>query len=413
MNGRAQDDCMIYVRMSSADIRRAKQEAHGDRERLAELTAGKVAAHLAECRAYARDEGWRVLAEYTDNMVSGSKRYRGASQHLTGREALEADLKDRAGQKIYLLSTEVARLYRDTKESRVLVDIAERTHVIVVSTDGEEYDLKTARGEGRFEGAVSQAAQESAIVSERRRRKERTRAEAGGYWGNNPFGHHKVYDTDPASGQRYYTGQLELCDETCPGRDGCMNTRPADLHDYDDEDYVPAREGTFRPPLAGNPLRELFTWSGEAGLIRAAARWLVGRADEPGHSLHSIVKDWQAYGVTSRNGNRINQPQLRNLLLNKRMNGVRVHRAGDKFGRADRTAKGRETLNAYPKILDDDLFMAVRGVLMNPDRFKHVSKTRDPRKHLLAGHRRLRQHPARRPRMRREDERAPGRPPPR
>ncbi len=384
MNGR-QRDTLPYGRMSTADIRRARQLAHGDKDRLDDIIAEKIAAQLTEARDYAAGEDWPVREVYADNMISGAARYRAAGQEPVERIRMLADIKAR-GVPVRILVTEVSRLYRDEDECGELVRLARLVPVIVSTVDDEHYDLTTVEGESAFRAVVNRAARESGTVSRRRRRKEARRAKEGGYWGNNPFGHHKVYDTDPDTGQRYYTGRLELCDETCPGRDGCMNTRPVDADLA--EDYVgdppPAQDGTFRPPLAGNPLMQLFTWSGEAGLIRAAAKWLVGSADEPGRSLHAVVKAWDYCGVRSRNGKRISQPQLRNLLLNKRMNGTRVHRPGDKWGRAPRNAKGAETPNAFPKILDDDLFLAVRGVLMSPERFKHLQGG-NARKHLLAG----------------------------
>lgn len=381
--------CFIYVRMSAADIRSARTRARGNPELLAQLLAEKLAVHRDECRRYAADEGWPVLGEYADNMVSGNARYRNKGQGLPERDALLADLRDRAGQRVIVLSTEVERLYRDADESRVLIEIARRTPVTVVGTDGEEYDLTTANGEDRFNGAVSKGQRESAKVSERRRRRERKRAESGGYWGNEPFGYHKVYEYDPATGQRVYTGRLELCTGACcalAGRDGCTHhgngcwldpARPLQLgHEFwhgDPDDY----------DLAGDD--DEFSVSGplgEAELIQVAAV-----AVTRGASLASQVRDWDAMGVTTRNGTRWSQITLRGLLLNKRLNGVRVHRAGDKWGRADRKSEGTETPGQWPAILDDDLFAAMAGVLTAPERYKHLTPatTRGAREHLLAG----------------------------
>src|SRR5260370_37076065 len=119
--------CMIYSRMSAADIRRARSQARGNAERLAELLRQKVTDHVNDCRAYAADEGWPVLAVYTDNMISGNARHRNKGQKLVQRDAMLADLRQRPGQRIIVLSTEVSRLYRDVDESRELVKLARTT----------------------------------------------------------------------------------------------------------------------------------------------------------------------------------------------------------------------------------------------------------------------------------------------
>lgn len=386
--------CFIYARMSAADIKaartKARAQADGDKARLGELldelVAAKITDIVRDCRRYAEDEGWPVLGVYTDNMVSGNARYRNKGQRLTGRDALEADLRERRGQRVIVLSTEIARLYRDMKESRVLVDISQYTPVTLMTTDGEPYDLSTPEGEARFEGAVSQAQRESAVVSRRRRSQERRRAEKGGYWGTEPFGYHKVYDTDE-DGQRYYTGRLELCTGSCcplAGRPGCAHhgsgcwLDPARQLKLGSGFWItPAGDDDDAPDEAGSsgPL-------GETELTVLAARALTR-----GASLASVVRQWQNLGVTTRNGERWSQMMLRDLLLNKRLAGIRVHRAGDKWGRADRDSEGTEQPGLWPATLDDETFAAVRGVLTAPERYKHIwqGSARGVRRHLLAG----------------------------
>lgn len=404
MNRTTRQDCIIYARMSAADIRRARAQAGGDPEKLARLIAEKITSHLEECRRYAAGENWAVLAEYADNMISGSARYRRAGDVLTGRNAMLADLAERKGQRIIVLSTEVERLYRDVDESRELVALAKDTPITVISTDGEDYDLTSSNGEDRFNGAVSKGARESGKVSERRRRRERKRAEQGGYWGNEPFGFHKVYETDPDTGQRFYTGRLVLCSGTCcPAAgyapdywlsirgagsdvppcthhgDGCWLTpgrpfRPKQsFWDPDPDDWDTAGDDDDDAPHV--PL-------GEADFILTYARAITR-----GVSLGSIRRDWDAIGLTTRGGERWTQQMIRRLFLNKRLNGIRVHRPGDKWGRADRKAEGIETRGQWPAILDDELFAAVRGVLMDPDRYKHLTPGphRGAVAHLLAG----------------------------
>jgi DNA invertase Pin-like site-specific DNA recombinase len=416
-----QDPCLIYVRITAADIRaaraKARAQAGGDKDQLKalldELIAGKVTGHVNDCRRYAADEGLEVLAVYTDNRVSGNSRHRGKNQKLAGREAMLADLRERTGQRVIVLSTEVERLYRDMDESRELVALAQSTPITVRDIDDEAYDLTGVEGESRFNGAVDKAQRESGKVAKRRRNQERRRAEAGGYWGNEPFGYHKVYAADPETSQRYYTGQLVLCTGSCCPAAGLtaedwIRTRPAELagvppcaHHGNGCWLEPGAPLQLKPGFFADLARQdddddgSDEAAGHSGPL-GEAEWTRDAAEivARGASLGSVMRLWENIGLTTRNGERWSQQMIRALLLNKRIHpypataqGIRVHRAGDKWGRASRTAEGTETPGQWPAILDEALGDSVRGVLTSPERFKHVSAghSRGARQHLLAG----------------------------
>ncbi len=332
---------VIYVRISANDVQKARR---GRRDmtvaELEDSLAEKARMHAAECREYAIEEGLDVLAEFAEKNRSAS-RYRGDNKPLPVRGDMLAWLSARSDGRtpIVVLSTEVERLYRDVEDATVLVNVARRAPLIVMSTDGETYDLCTANGEQNFYGAVSKGAREAAKVSERRRRRERKRAAEGGYWGTEPFGYRKVYDKDEESGQRFYTGRLEICPE-------------------------------------------------EADRIADAARWLIDQAAlHPGKSpsLRHVVVDWKDRGVTTSVQHRaFKQVEIRRLLLNPRINGKRVHRPGNHFGRAARTGSGIVTGGQWPAILDDETFAAVRAILTDPARTTNSGEGNNL-KHLLSG----------------------------
>jgi DNA invertase Pin-like site-specific DNA recombinase len=322
----AHKEGVIYCRISAADVRRARAETRGqDQAEFEKALAEKVTMHLAECREYAHDEGIVIAQEFVDNNRSAS---RFSTKSLPERDSMLLWLRQRPGRRFVVLSTEVERLYRQSGEAAQFCEMARRTPLIVMSTDGETWDLTTANGEANFMGAVAKAQRESGKISERRRRRERKRAQDGGYWGTDPFGYHKVYEADLGGG-RYYTGRLEI-----------------------------------------DPR--------EAAAIREAARHLIA-----GGRLRRVVLDWNAAGITTRTGKPWTVPLLRGMLLNPRLNGKRVHRPGDNWGRAPRTADGAVSDGLWDAILDDGTFAALQVVLTDPSRRTYDGN--NARKYLLVG----------------------------
>lgn len=316
---------VTYVRISLADIRRARSAGKPGSPEFEHALAEKLAMHQAECDGYARDEGYDVAERFGDNNRSASRL---ANKPLPGREDMFSWLREHEGPRITIITTEIERLARQVTHAVQIRDLI-RPKLIVACTDGTRYDLAASPDEHAFMVAAAAGERESLKISERRRRRERARAADGHFWGtSDPFGYTRVFATDPASGQLYYTGQLA--------------------------------EHTV-----------------QAALVRQAARDLID-----GRPLRSVVLAWKDAGVRSRTDKPLTQSQVRNILLNPRLAGVRVHRPGDNDGRADRTGPGQVTPGAWPAILDPDTAAALRVVLVDPAR---RTSTSTARAHLLAG----------------------------
>jgi hypothetical protein len=118
--------CVIYVRISAADIRAVKKARRAmTREEHEAALLAKVHAHLADCRAVARDNGMRILAEFVERNMPASRSGR-RGRRLTARENLMAWLAARPAVPVAVLTTEVERLYRDVGEGQEMVAEAER-----------------------------------------------------------------------------------------------------------------------------------------------------------------------------------------------------------------------------------------------------------------------------------------------
>jgi DNA invertase Pin-like site-specific DNA recombinase len=342
---------VIYIRISVTDINRASRETRGQgREAFDHALAAKAEMHARECRRYAEDMGWTVIAEYIDNGKSASRladplpegvalTAGTMTDHLPNRKAMFTWIEAQRRQHVIILTTEVARIARQKAHGVYIQGLARHRTLDIALSTGTLYQLNTPDGEKGFADAVAAAEHESLTISARRRRRERERAEDGGYWGtNDPFGNTRVYATDPETGIRDYTGDLDV-NET------------------------------------------------EAALIREAARLIIehdGRPRTPG-SLRQVTLAWRDAGVRSKiTGKPLGQPQVRAILLNKRLKGIRVHRAGTSYGRADRKSDGVESDGKWKDraILDEDTFERVTLILTRPGRRLSESTARV---YVLAG----------------------------
>ena len=313
--------CVIYVRISRADIRalmRSARKGLTPEQREAALLE-KVQMHLAEAEAYAADDGLDVIERFVEPNVSAS-RYRG-NKRLPEREALMTWLGQRTGA-VVVLTTEIERLFRDVGESLTMVDEARRLvsagALHIVDTNGEDFDLTTPRGQESFMSAVVGAQHEAAKISERRRRRERRRAADGGYAGSGrPFG----YDRER------------------------------------DEDGLPTGALTIREDEAG-PLRD----AADRIIAEAAAR------PDVSPSLGRIAAEWRAAGLTTVRGGQWDGEYLARVLRNPLYAGWRIHRPGTVFGRAPRTSAGVVTRGRWEPVLDQVTFDAVGRILADPRR---------------------------------------------
>jgi site-specific DNA recombinase len=361
--------CVIYIRISQADYRKARKAAReATPEARAEALAEQVKMHEAECLEFADDAGLTVVEVFREDYVSAS-RFRGAKR-LPQRERMLAWIGEATGS-VVVLTTELERIYRDCNESGAMIAEADRINDLaeargaalhIVDTHGDTYDLSTPQGRYLFRVGVAVGERESDKTSDRRRRRERKRAKAGGNWGRRPFGYAKVFDAD-----RDPTGALTIVDGTDP--DG-----PKDTH--------------------GRCVDE-------AGLIRAAAARVIAEAaahPERPPSLAAIAAEWAAAGVTTSYGGTWTGGELARLLKSPRYaphpdapeRGIRVHRAGTISGKRDDHRKRTPVMSPgqWPPILDADTHERLagrNGILRDPRRLGRTGGGGKPAKYTLTG----------------------------
>ncbi|BAJ31027.1 MULTISPECIES: recombinase family protein [Kitasatospora] len=163
-------DTAIYARLSR------------DRQRLSE----NVNIQIAECQAFADEQGWPVVGVFPDDDVSASKFSK------KPRDQYELMLAAvRRGEINIILITEMPRLYRRMEELLDVIRLAETTKLrLLITTDGISYDLSTAEGIHAAINAVNNAMLESARTSKRIKRKQAVRAKQGKvHGGGRPYGY--------------------------------------------------------------------------------------------------------------------------------------------------------------------------------------------------------------------------------
>lgn len=141
-----------------------------------------------ECLAYAADQGWQVVAVYTDEDISASKY---STKPRPGyNKLLEAV---RANEVECILITEMPRLYRRLEELLELIQLADTTSLRrIETTDGLAYDLSAGVGIHNAVAAVNSAVLESRRTSDRIKRKRKAEARAGkSHGGIRPYGYEK------------------------------------------------------------------------------------------------------------------------------------------------------------------------------------------------------------------------------
>jgi DNA invertase Pin-like site-specific DNA recombinase len=144
----------IYARTS-------KQE--GDDE-------GSIPVQLAECREHAEEEGWEVVAEYSDPGITGWKR-----KVRPQYELLFADAD--AGRIDAVLTTDDERLLRNDKEGQRWLDLYEaRGFHLFKYVDQSAVDLRRAADRKTWKERVASAVYYSERLSEKVRRTKRHQA---------------------------------------------------------------------------------------------------------------------------------------------------------------------------------------------------------------------------------------------
>lgn len=153
-----------------------------DRKRLSE----NVGIQHRENQYFIEDQGWELGGSREDNDISASEF---GTKIREGYDQLIQDIKnvpdrDDVIVKVFIVVTEMPRLYRQVEELLPLIKMAERTRLSGIwTTDGEGYDLSTPEGIHRAIGAVNNAMLESKRASKRQRRKKRAQAAKGQYMG--------------------------------------------------------------------------------------------------------------------------------------------------------------------------------------------------------------------------------------
>ena len=142
-----------------------------------------VERQLADCRALAARKGWAVAQEYVDNDISAS----GAQRRPQYRQMLE-DIKTGALDAVIVWAED--RLHRHPKELEEFFEIIDAAGIKDLATVSGDTDLSTDDGKlkARILGAV--AANESAKLTRRIRRKHEELAQRGKLsgGGTRPYG---------------------------------------------------------------------------------------------------------------------------------------------------------------------------------------------------------------------------------
>ncbi|WP_405773400.1 recombinase family protein [Streptomyces sp. NBC_01538] len=273
------------------------------------------------CRKLAAELGWSVVEVKVDDDRTAV----GKSGQRARRPAY-AELLDMlaAGEADAVIVWHTDRLYRQARDLEPLIEIVERTHVLIRPVKQGELDLATASGRmvARILASVSTHEVEHSI--ERMKAKKEANRRAGVHHGGpRTFGFKAVEPT--------LKGQAPQVPRVDPR---------------------------------------------EAKLIREAADAVLARAADPetGATLTGICRAWNARGITSPRGKPWVIQTLRSVLLSPRIAG-RVGHKGEDVGPAQ-----------WDAVIEHDTWLALRTVLTDPARSAHLASAdaRAP-KYLGAG----------------------------
>lgn len=147
---------------------------------------------LADLRAWAAREGWRVVGEYRDDGVSASRFGRGRTR--PGWQAAMSDLTG-GGQVDGLLCWEVSRASRDRPVFAALFAACAEAGA-KLGTNGRLHDLDDPDDGFALDLGAALAVREASMTSKRTRRAVESRAAAGRPAGSVPYGYKRVVDPD-------------------------------------------------------------------------------------------------------------------------------------------------------------------------------------------------------------------------
>lgn len=277
-------------------------------------------------RRDAAERGWPEPTLYVDN--SKSAYTRGTKRE--GYEALLAGIQ--AGNYDAVLVYHVDRLFRQDRERLRFHDTCMDAGVhLIASVDGTDVLLNTADGAKEFRDRGSAAEYASARQSERLKRKHEELARLGAWSGGGvrPFG---------------YT-------------------------------VVGGKQATGAPA-------ELVINEAEARALRDAARRVLA-----GTSLHRVTVEWNEAGITTPTGKRWSLLNVRRVLLNPQVAGIREHYEWfyDSQGRRRRGELLSRTEGTWPRILTAAQHDLLVTKMTDPARRSKTGARSSARTYILTG----------------------------
>src|SRR5215218_832849 len=138
-----------------------------------------------DCRDYIEAQGWTFVDKYVDDGISASE-----NSDKPRDEFIRMMGDVRAGLIDLIVTTEITRLYRRPREVEELLDPVDKFRYEVelqtVDPRPRRWDIRSAVGRSELRGAVNQAAEYAAYISEKVKTKARHRAEDGRWHGGHP-----------------------------------------------------------------------------------------------------------------------------------------------------------------------------------------------------------------------------------
>lgn len=202
-----------------------------------------VTEQVAECRAWAEQEGWDVVEEISET-GSASRYARSSKARQRWSEVVELVASGRID---ILLTWEHSRANRTLEEYTDLRNLC-ATHGVLWGYTGAVYDL--TKRDARFRTGIDAllAEDESERTSERIRRNVRARAVAGAPHGKLPYGYRREYDANTGALLRQVPDDAtapiarEVIERVAGGE-----TLYAIAADLTDRGIAPPRPGRGRP----------------------------------------------------------------------------------------------------------------------------------------------------------------------
>ncbi|SDO87274.1 Site-specific DNA recombinase [Pedococcus dokdonensis] len=292
--------------------------------RISDDRSGKEAGvqrQREDCLALVAREGWSLVHDGpTDTFTDNDVSAFSGKKRPAYRRLVEAVT---AGEVDYIVTWHNDRLHRRPVELEALIALVERTKVKVATVKAGEFDLSTRQGITMARLGVTIANDASMATRERVQRAMRERAEQGKV--------HGALRTYGYAGRRNDDGTHTI-------------------------EVVPE----------------------EAAVIREAARRVMA-----GEALLSVVKDFNARGISSLRGGQWSRSTLRGVLVSARVAGWREHTEGRTNGAHGSLWRGGEFVAKaeWKGILTRQQVEQLRRALTDPARARKASG----RTYLLSG----------------------------